>query len=401
MRNPGRRDFIKSTAVAAALAGIGKSSHISGANDRINLAVLGVGGRGLLREAVQFADESGVRVMALCDTWKERREEGVNYVQEKLGYQPESVIDYRDLLTRKEIDAVLISTPDHQHCTMLSEAVKAGKDAYVEKPLAFDFEELKQAVSDVRSSGRVVQVGTQIRSLPASRGGRELFRSGKLGKVFKIEQARNSRIPFWHGYARPDLKKSDVDWDLFLFNRKHIEFDPDKYSAWMGYREFCLGVHTQLMVHFIDTVHYITGAKYPETVTAMAGTYVHKDQRTCADSMEIVMDYPKENFLVRFSTAFGSGDGSFFKFFGEEGVLNASRWSWNHPFVIERDNGKSIESAPMGQSTHHMKNFFDCIKTRQQPSADIEAGLGHALASLMAEKSLMESRTVSIGEIDI
>ncbi len=401
MRNPSRREFIGSAAAAAVTVGRGVTGKIMGANDQINLAVLGVGQRGLLREAVQFADESGIRIAALCDTWTEKRDMGAAFVKENLGYDPDKLIDYLDVLSRKDIDAVLISTPDHQHCSMLSAAVKAGKDVYVEKPLAFDFTELKSAVADVKSSSQVVQVGTQIRSLPASRGARELYETGKLGKIFKIEQSRNAKVPFWHQKARPDLKESDVDWKRFLFNRKERKFDPDVYSAWMGYREFCLGVHTQLMVHFIDTVHYITGAKHPEKVTALAGTYVYKDQRTCADSMEIIMDYPKDGFLVRYGTFFGSDDGNFFRFFGEDGTLNATRWSWNDPFTIEEKNGKVIGSAPLGKSTHHMKNFFDCIKSREKPSADIEAGFGHAVASLMAEKSIVEGRTVSFTELSL
>jgi predicted dehydrogenase len=396
-----RREFLGTAAAAAVTLGSSVTGRILGANDRINLALLGVGQRGLIREAVQFADESGIRITALCDTWNIKREQGAAYVKEKLGYEPDKMIDYRELFARRDIDAVLIATPDHQHCAMLSAAVDAGKDVYIEKPLAFDFEELTTTVADVKASSQVVQVGTQIRSLPASRGARELYQSGELGKVFKIEQSRNAKVPFWHQKARPNLKESDVDWKKFLFNRKDRPFDPDVYSAWMGYREFCLGVHTQLMVHFIDTVHYITGAKYPEKVTALAGTFVYKDQRTCADSMEIIMDYPENGFLVRYGTFFGSNDGNFFRFFGENGTLNASRWSWDEPFSIEEKDGKVTGAAPLGSSTHHMKNFFDCIKSRQKPSADIDSGFGHAVASLMAEKSMVEGRTVSFSELGL
>ncbi len=401
MKSTNRREFLGTAAVAAVAVGNGVSGSVIGANDRINLALLGVGQRGLIREAVQFAEESGIRITALCDTWKGRPEKGAAYVKEQLGYEPDKLVDYRELFARNDVDAVLIATPDHQHCEMLSAAVKAGKDVYIEKPLANNFAELKTAVADVKASGLVVQVGTQIRSLPASRGAKELYQSGELGKVFKIEQSRNAAVPFWHQKARPNLKEADVDWRRFLFNKAYRPFDPDVYSAWMGYREFCLGVHTQLMVHFIDTVHYITGSAYPYEVTAMAGTYVYRDQRTCADTMEIVMDYPRDGFLVRYSTAFGSGDGNFFRFFGENGTLNASRWSWNDPFIIEEGNGKTTRPAPLGDSTHHMKNFFDCIRSREKPSADIEAGFGHAVASLMAEKSLLEKRAVRADELGL
>jgi len=387
-------------ATGVAALGSGVNGSVLGANDRINLALLGVGQRGLIREAVQFAEESGIRITALCDTWKGRPERGAAFIKEKLGYEPDKLVDYQELFARNDVDAVLIATPDHQHCEMLSAAVKAGKDVYIEKPLANNFQELKTAVADVKASGRVVQVGTQIRSLPACRGARELFRSGELGKVFKIEQSRNAAVPFWHQKARPNLKESEVDWKRFLFNKEDRPFDPDVYSAWMGYREFCLGVHTQLMVHFIDTVHYITGAKYPQTVSAMAGTYIYKDQRDCADSMEISMEYPKDGFLARYGTAFGSGEGTFFRFFGQEGALNATRWSWNDPFVIEKA-GKETGKAPLGESTHHMKNFFDCIRSRKTPSADIDSGFGHSVAALMAEKSIVEGRTIRFSDLDL
>ena len=141
-----------------------------------------------------------------------------------------------------------------------------------------------------------MQIGTQIRSLPASFGARQFIKDGRLGKIFKVEQSRNAYKPYWQGYARPELKEEEVDWNQFLANKRHRPFDPDQYSAWMGYRDFSQGPHSQLMVHFIDLMHFVTGATAPKKVMAMGGTFRWKDSRNVPDSLEVVLEYP-EGFL--------------------------------------------------------------------------------------------------------
>ena len=199
---------------------------------------------------------------------------------------------------------------------MLSAAVKAGKDVYIEKPLAYDFTELKSAVADVKSSSQVVQVGTQIRSLPASRGARELYESGKLGKIFKIEQSRNAKVPFWHQKARPNLKESEVDWKRFLFNRKERKFDPDVYSALDGLQGILPG-----SPYPVDGPFYRYRALHYRGKTSRKSNCHGWDLWSIKTSvhvpipMEIIMDYPKDGFLVRYGTFFGSDDGNFFQIF--------------------------------------------------------------------------------------
>jgi len=289
----------------------------------------------------------------------------------------------------KDVDAVVISTPDHLHCTMLRDAIRAGKDVYIEKPLAMNMKELIEAVDTVKRSTRIVQVGTQVRSWPSSVSARAFVSSGGLGRIFKIEQSRNGYRPYWHSYGERPVEESDVDWKAFLQNRKFRPWNADQYTAWYGYREFSLGPQTGFMSHFVDLVHFVTGAKFPRRVTALGGIYRWKDARTAPDSFEAALEYP-EGFLVRYSTTFGTDANSFLKFFGTRGVMDATEW--DNPWVLSGQPGEP-DSIPAGakisqlESTPHMKNWLECVHSRKEPAAPIEAGYQHAVACLMADQS--------------
>jgi predicted dehydrogenase len=372
-----------------------QSTLVMGANDRIGVAVIGCGSRGLLGEVLQFSKESNVEVAALCDTWKQHRETASDQVKKSGGAEPKLFVHYQDLLAAPGVDAVLISTPDHQHCTQLSAAVKAKKDVYVEKPLAMDMKELLSAVDTVKSSDRIVQCGTQVRSWAPSAAGRAFVSSGGLGNVFKIEQSRNGLHPYWDGEAARQVAEADVDWKAFLMNRDYRPWNADQYAGWMGYHEFSRGPHTQFMAHFIDLVHFVTGASYPERVMAMGGTFRWKNARTAPDSIEVVLEY-KEGFLVRYNSTFGTNTNSFLKFFGTRGVMDATRWS--DPWVIggegltDPDRIAAGAKIPEMPSTPHMKNWFDCMRSRRQPAAPIDTGYGHSVACIMADESFVGGR---------
>ncbi|MCX6638020.1 MAG: Gfo/Idh/MocA family oxidoreductase, partial [Acidobacteria bacterium] len=261
-----RREF-------AAAAVVAVPARVPGANDRIGIGMIGCGRRGLLKEVLEFARETNVEVVAVCDTWKQPREEAVAQVRAALGRAPEAFVHYRDLLAAKGVDAVVIGTPDHQHCTQLTAAAREGKDAYVEKPLAMDMKELTLAVDTVKKLNRIVQCGTQIRSFPPSVSARAFVTSGGLGKLLKVEQSRNGYKPYWVSYADRKIEAADVDWKAFLMHRRPRPFDAEQYAGWYGYREFSRGPHTNLMVHFIDLVHFITGAQTPRRVVTLGGTY--------------------------------------------------------------------------------------------------------------------------------
>jgi len=367
--------------------------RILGANDRIAVGMIGCGTRNLLKEVLEFRQAANAEVTAVCDTWRVQREKAETAVKEASGAAPRQFVHYQELLAVKEIDAVVIGTPDHQHCRMLTAAARAGKDAYIEKPLAMEMKELIEAVDSVKKYQRVVQCGTQIRSLPSSVAARAFVTSGGLGKVLKVEQSRNSFRPYWHGYGNRPVQESEVDWRAFLMHRKYRTFNADQYAGWFGYREFSRGPHSNLMVHFIDLVHYITGATVPKRVVALGGTYRWKDSRTAPDSIETILEYPEEGFLVRYNTTFGTNAGSYLKFFGTRGVLDASRWSWTEPFQLtgegsgEPDRLEPGAHIPIVESTPHMKNWLDCLRSRKPPIAPIEAGYTHSVAVIMADEA--------------
>ena len=388
-----RRTFLVSALSAAA------ARRAAGANDRIALAMIGCGRRNLLQEVLEFARDANVEVAAVCDTWRPQREEAAARVRQALGAAPELHVHYQEVLAAGKIDAVVIGTPDHQHCTQLAAAVRAGKDAYIEKPLAMDLRELLATVDAVKRSGRVVQCGTQIRSYPASVSARAFVTAGKLGQVLKAEQVRNSYRPYWHAYGDRKVAEADVDWKAFLMHRKYRPFDADQYAAWYGYREFSRGPHTNLMVHFIDLVHYVTGCSLPRRAATLGGTYRWKDKRTAPDSVETVLEYP-EGFLARYTTVFGTGAGNYLKFFGTRGTIDAGRWAWNQPFGLtgegsgEPDKIGPGATIPMLESTPHMKNFLDCLRSRNAPNAPIDAGYAHAVAVILADEAMVRGRTM-------
>ncbi len=224
---------------------------------------------------------------------------------------------------------------------------------------------------------------------------RAFVTSGGLGKILKVEQVRNSYKPYWHGYGERQVVESDVDWKAFLMHRKYRSFSADQYAAWYGYREFSRGPHANLMVHFIDLMHYVTGAQVPHRVVTLGGIYRWKDQRTVPDSVETVLEYPDQGgFLVRYSTVFGTNAGNYLKFFGTRGVIDATRWRWNEPFQLTGDGSGEPDRIQAGaripemDSTPHMKNFLECLRTRKVPNAPVDAGYAHSVAVIMADEAL-------------
>ena len=334
------------------------------------------------------AEAQNIEVTAVCDPWKQRREEGVAKVKDRFGRKPKKFVSYRDVLELKDVDAVMIASCDHQHTTHLEAAAKAKKDAYCEKPLAKSMKGLRDAYDAVKENEVVVQIGTQLRSLPSMTGCRELYKTGILGKVGRIEQCRNGTEPYWYSRVKPAEKK-DVDWKEFLMDAPDQPFDSVRFSGWYGFRDFSDGPVPGLASHFIDLVHYITGATFPTSAVCHGGTFTWKDDYgfTAPDHVQAQWIYP-EGFMVSYSTNFGNGSGNSFKFFGDVGVLDAV--SWNAP-VMTAEGGSKNKGAIRGKNpvedvptTDHYLNWLECIRSRETPNASIDAGYQHAVATLMA-----------------
>lgn len=394
--SPLRRQFLKAaTAGATALTLSARSyARTIGANDRIRLGIIGCGQRGIKAHmaGVHPYDKSeNLEIIAVADPWRVRREMAAETAAQWYGRPAQQFPSYRHLLDLEHIDAVMIASPDHVHTLHLEAAAKAGKDAYVEKPLSMDLDSLKSSCDAAKAAGIVVQVGTQVRSYATSTGCRELYRSGALGKVSRIEQHRNSTQPYWYRYLK-EARAADVDWQEFLHDRPSRPFDAGLFTGWYGYREFSDGPIPGFGSHFIDLVNYVTGSQFPVSVVAQGTISLWKDEHkfTCPDNVEATWIYP-EGFLVSYSTNFGNSGGNAFRIYGEQGVLDLTQWT--KPTMsglgaaTKGTLGKESPVPPIDTPDHFL-NWLQCLRSRQTPNASIDAGYQHAVAVIMAVKAM-------------
>ena len=419
-----RRDFLgKSAAALAGTVVLPRTAlsygHIVGANDRISLGHVGNGSRGgdLDLIASKLKSSHNVEMAAVCDLWTVHRERAVATNAKYYGRSPKAVQHIEELLALKEIDAVLISTPEHSHSPILKMVIDAGKDAYVEKPMGNVLSEAKAARDAVLQSKSVVQVGTQHRSEPYQEAAQKIARSGDLGDVSKVEIVWNYHGPRWRG--RPEVKQireSDTDWKAWLMNKPARPFDPQRYFEFRLYREFSSGIPDQWMSHAIDVVHWFMDDHYPTSVVSHGGVFAWHDGRENADTFQALLEYPK-GFLVSYSTSFGNDAPSFTRYMGKNATLiniggeGSPRYQvieekGTHEDDVEIDqkrNSKFVQLPgetklpPMGiddLTTEHMANWFECIRSRQQPHASVHDGFAHSVACMMAAESYWTGKKI-------
>lgn len=390
-----RRAFLKTASASAVAMSAASYARVPGANDRISIGIIGCGerGRGALMTGVRpHAERQNVEITAVCDPWRIAREKAVAMTRDWFGREARQFVSYRDLLALDDVDAVMIASCDHQHTTHLEAAARAKKDVYVEKPMAKTFDRLIAAYDAVKENKIIVQVGTQLRSYPSMTGARAVYRTGALGTVARIEQHRNSWRPYWYSRKKEDVRPEDLDWEEFLMDAPRRPFDPVRYSGWYGYRDYSDGPVPGLGSHFIDLVHYITGAQFPESVVCLGGVYTWKDEYEfdAPDHVTALWTYP-EGFMVEYTTNFGNDSGSTFKIFGDTGVLDLQ--DWNNPKLTP--DGVRAKEAAVKEVTpvenierpDHVLDWLQCLRSREQPNANIEAGYQHAVAVLMAMMS--------------
>ncbi|MEY2895566.1 MAG: hypothetical protein RIS42_1285, partial [Bacteroidota bacterium] len=314
-----RRSFIQKGALATlgTLAFSAKSySKIIGANDRVRVACVGFSDRHRASHVPPFkalAKGMNFEMVALSDLWNRRRDEGKAFLEKELGGTIQTYRNNEELYSAKGIDAVFISTADFQHALHTIEAVKAGCDTYTEKPLAETMEDNRAVLKAVKESGKIVQIGSQRRSGENYWAAEEFIKSGKFGDIKMVELMWNVNQP--GRWRRPELtsilKESDIDWKRFLMNRPADTFDPRKYLEYRLFWPYSSGIPGQWMSHQIDTVHWFTGLKHPNSVVANGGIYQWNDGRKNADTMTVVFDYGQGNkgFQVQFTSRFSNGAG--------------------------------------------------------------------------------------------
>jgi predicted dehydrogenase len=383
-----RRFLVQSTSAAAAL---GASTLVSragaGASERINIGIIGCGGRGTyhIDELAKLQSAHNVRVVAVCDVWKVNLINAVVSVTEQFGAAPRSFTRFGDLLALDDVDAVVIATPDFGHTPIMIEALKAGKDVYVEKPMALEIASANEAVRLARAGDRVVQVGTQHRSETQYLSAAATIRQGHLGHVSRISVSINVNHARWaRDYG--DCRAEDVDWEAYLFNRKKVPFDARLLRRWHLYKMCTNGLSGLWMSHYADAVNLLMGSSYPRSAVAHGGTYVWKDGREHCDTFTALIEYP-ENFLFSWSMNLANGSGNRFMVKGRNGTFDVDKLAFL-PCGGPKD--EEIVKAPIEkvEGVHHMVNWLECLRTRQRPNADIEYGRQHSVATIMAAKAL-------------
>jgi predicted dehydrogenase len=422
-----RRHFVKSAtagATFAALPGILKaqeapSQNVAGANSRVRVACVGFSDRfkdALLPSFVSCKDALNFDMVALADLWSKRREEGKAKIEEKIGHDIALYNSDEELYEKaKDIDAVIISTADFQHAMHTVHAVKAGKDSYTEKPMAEDMgaaNAVLDAVNEARKAnnrgGAVVQVGSQRRSGNAYHIANDYIRSGKFGDITYVDLCWNVNQP--RRWRRSDslvasLKETDTDWKRWLLDRPMVAFDPRKYLEFRTFWPYSSGIPGQWMCHQIDTVAWFTGFDFPRSAVAAGGIYAWKDGRQNPDTFTTILEYGPENdpakgFQVVFSSRqTNSARGNVEKYHSTIGTIDLLKGTVSNEGVekAKEESQKLAETEAAATAANtgagnmevaHMRNWMECIRSRKQPNAPIEAGYSHAVALIMSNASL-------------
>ncbi len=419
-----RRAFLEKS--AAAIAGgmmLPRTAlsyeRIVGANDRIALGHIGNGSRGgdLDLIASKLKSSHNVEMIAVCDLWTVNREKAVATNTGYYGRAPRAVQHSQDLLAMKDVDGVLISTPEHTHSPILKLAAEAGKDAYVEKPMGNVLHEAKAARDAVLQAKTIVQVGTQHRSEPYQVAAQKVAHSGALGDVSKVEIVWNYHGPRWRG--RPEVKQireQDTDWRAWLMTKAARPFDPQRYFEFRLYKEFSSGIPDQWMSHAIDLVHWFMDDHYPVSVMSHGGVFAWHDGRENADTFQALLEYPK-GFLVSYSTSFGNDAPSFTRYMGKKATLINVGGEGSPRYQVVEEKGTHEDDVnidekrasrfislpgetklpPMGiddLTLEHMGNWLDCMRSRQQPNATVHDGFAHSVACMMAAESYWAGKKI-------
>ena len=437
-----RRDFVKTATLGTAgvLVGARALSYgkILGANDRVRVGIVGYSDRcrqALIPSFMMHAKELNFDLVAVSDIWSRRRDEGVQALGRLTGHEIAQARNNEELYDRKDVDAVIISTADFQHALHGVEAVRAGRDAYVEKPMANTMEDAKAIRRAVEETKRIVQIGSQRRSGSNYISANEFIKSGKFGDIVMVEMTWNVNQP--GRWRRPQLlkeiRKEDTDWNRFLLNRREngrkAEWDPRKYLEYRLFWPYSSGIPCQWMSHQIDTVHWFSGLPRPRSVVANGGIYQWHDGRQNFDTMTAVFDYGplddmSKGFQVVYSSRFSNSAGGVKElYYSNAGMLNldtnkitpegglrakeAAEMQMQPNLLTEMSLADASSQTPVATSANtgadkltsaHMRNWMECIRSRKTPNADVNAGYNHSTAICMTIAALHTGKRVTFDD---
>lgn len=430
----GRRDFVKTAIGAGVAAGawsptVFAQEAVRGANDRINVAVVGVGGRG--RGLLRWVMETGgqivpqafpgapppkppdprlaARVVAVCDVYEKRKREAAALAG------GDGTLDYRQVLDRKDVDAVIIATPDHWHARMAIEAMDKGKDVYLEKPVTRTVDEAREVAQAVKRTGRVLQVGSQTTSSDQWWKARKAIQDGMIGRLVMSQGSyhRNSEQGEWNWTidpaAGPQAGGDDhVDWKMWLGDAPSRPWDADRFFRFRKYWDYSGGIATDLFYHVMAPLNIAWGeAQFPYKVSASGGIYVFDDGREVPDTFSLLADYPKGHSLVLSSSMANDThipglirghEGTIMmvpegRFEGRVDYITITPQAIARPRFKERYGTIEVKLETEPRESH-LENFLRCVRTRETPVLDADTAYKAMVTIGMSVQSYREGRVL-------
>jgi len=425
-----RREFMGRTVGGAAVASLGLGApalgRVASPSEKITVGVIGAGIRGL--EDMQSLLTAGANVAVVCDLYDGH----LRRAQEIQANTP-TTKDYRQVLDRKDIDAVLIATADHWHAPIAIEAMKAGKDVYCEKPMTHTIPEALEVAKVSKTTGRVVQVGSQSLSMQSTAWGKQHLDAGDIGKVFMIqcEIYRPDPVGAWKYPVPPDASPQTIDWERYLGNAPQRPFDAARFFQFRNWWDYGTGIAGDEYVHLLSRVHYLMNIQYPLSAVANGGIYKWKGDREVPDIHNTLYDYGAFQVVVMANLVSNWDGGEIVRFMGDKGTIVLTEESasfkpydesWEFQYPLESwpkdtkgpflDTHKDDPAADIGTyakqphrppqsmrqtaegTEDHMRNWFEAIRTRNQPVENVEFGCGTAVACHMANISYHEKQRV-------
>ncbi len=396
------------------------------ANDQVQLAVIGAGGMGNV-DVNTALEIPGVRLVAACDVYDGR----LTQATEQHGNELFTTRDYREVLARDDVDAVIVATPDHWHQRISIDALEAGKHVYCEKPMVHSIDQGQALIDAQQASGKTFQVGSQGMSSLGNEKARELFEAGAIGELNYAEGfwARNSPVGAWQYGLPDDGNEETVDWEMFLGDASERPFDPLRIFRWRNYRDYGTGVSGDLFVHLFSSLHFVTSSTGPRSIVAQGGLRYWKDGREVPDVLLGMFDYPEAtahppfNLSLRVNFVDGTSGSTFLRLVGNEGAMDVT---WTE--VILRKNKVSgptdvfsemksdemdaalaerkqmlppaesvyvAEEGYMGAHFDHFMNFFAGVRNGTPVAEDAVFGLRDAAPALACNDSYFDGRIVT------
>ena len=380
---PSRRSFL----IAGGLTALG-ATRAFGANDTLRIGVIGAGGR--MEDLLTAADKVGnYQIVAVSDVYGPR----LDAIRKRSNSGNASThTNYQEVL-RQDIDAVFIASPDHWQVRMAVDALSAGKDVYLEKPVTHTLEEGEALVKAVRSNQRILQCGMQQRSWSHFRDAVDLIQGGSLGRIPQV------RTYWWQNYnsgrAQKPVDTQALDWKQWLGGAPAQSFSEEKFYRWRWFWNFGGGAMTDLLTHWIDVVHWAMKADEPRQVQMLGDKYIF-DQWECPDTVQVALRYPGFDVVYEGMMASSIDDGGL-EFRGTEATLKINRSGFGvyHEGVSSKENPVVRAESFRDGTIDHMQNFFDCVKSRREPNAPVETGVAAARAGHIANLAYKRSGQIT------